>query len=178
MKNRSVLITKSESSIAPISLDGIKTLIEAGVHIVTESHCYGSDRPCLRGLGCQIVDKSYWSKASHDTIIVGFDEVPTDDFPLTQQHFCFSSIFDSTLPPSNLLNRFFWGNGKLFDLSILLGHNRSYYLDNFSTVKEATLQLEKDFLPLLLDFLGEKKNPIWQEVEEKFNHKLTQHQPT
>ena len=39
-------------------------------------------------------------------------------------------------------------------------------------------QLEKDFLPLFLDFLGEKTNPIWQEIETRFNHKLTKHQPT
>ena len=178
MKNRTILIQRSHSLIAPISLYGIKVLIEDGVHVITEGHCYGQDNPCPRGLGCQIVDKQYWETAAHDTIVVGFDEPTQGEDPITQQHFYFSSIFDDSLPTSNLLNRFFWGNGQLYDLSIILGHPKSYYLEKGKNLKEATNLLEQDFLPLLLDFVGKKENAIWTIAEQKFNQAIANHKPT
>lgn len=70
--------------------------------------------------GCEIVPEGAWNRAPREAYVLGLKNLPDTVEPLTHKHIYFAHVYKGQQPAKNLLKRFVYGGGELFDLEYLL----------------------------------------------------------
>lgn len=70
--------------------------------------------------GCKMMPTNSWiNMAPKNAYILGLKELEDRDFPLTHRHIHFAHVYKNQTGSEKMLDRFFQGDGKLFDLEYL-----------------------------------------------------------
>lgn len=150
------------------NLENLHYLINMGAAVtVEEGHPFNPQD--IQTLRIKEELKGRWLDQPHDTIVLGTTEMEEGEEPLTQRHVCFSSLFNNDLPPSNLLLRLFWGNGRLFDLSYIT----NYSLDNLQNPVTQTLITQE-----LTAYIRNDPSDQWKSAEYAFIDIITNYTPS
>lgn len=175
MKFDQIIIRRYSTSRLPISVEGVKELLKIGTHIFIEE-CDNSES--YKSLGCRVVPCNFWQDSTIKTLVVSIDEPALAPFPLIHHYLFFSSILDSNLGSTNISDRLFWGNGILYDLSLLLkGQKANFITDNTPRVLNASF--ERNLLPILTNLLS--NDDVSNELENAKNtflNIIANHTPT
>ncbi|CVL05516.1 probable saccharopine dehydrogenase (NAD, L-lysine-forming) [Fusarium mangiferae] len=104
----------------------IKTLVDAGYPISVER---SSTDPKFKRIfedseyeaaGARLVDTGVWPNAEPGTIILGLKELPSEDFPLKNDHITFAHCYKNQGGWEQVLGRWARGGSRLYDLEFLV----------------------------------------------------------
>lgn len=148
------------------TIDHILKLQEYGFSIMIEDD-HPLDQSTIEKLNVKLCKKGEWIHRPHETIIIGAQEVEESQEPLTQRHICYSSLFNEKIEKSNILSRFFWGNGRLFDLSFITKQ----------TNNAVTMSDQDKIVEEISSFLSAKLSDNLQKAETAFINIITNYTP-
>ncbi|MGF1760908.1 saccharopine dehydrogenase [Photobacterium sagamiensis] len=104
---------------SPLTPNGAKTLIDAGVKVIIESSTTRifTDQ-AYRAVGAEITT-TCWSQMPQDTLVLGLKELPVNETPIAHNHIYFAHSFKGQDEAPQVLSRFKSGGGKIFDIEFL-----------------------------------------------------------
>jgi saccharopine dehydrogenase (NAD+, L-lysine-forming) len=84
-----------------------------------------SDRiqPTHQSVGCTLVEHNSWPSSPLDNIIIGLKELPLSEDPISHTHIQFAHAYKNQAGWAAFLERFYRGDGILYDIEFLYGEN-------------------------------------------------------
>ena len=97
------------------------SLIDAGISVIIErSDTRAYTDSDYASAGCSLVAAGSWESAPMHAYILGLKELPESTQPLHHRHIYFAHAFKGQTGWKEILMRFQWGGGALYDLEYLV----------------------------------------------------------